>query len=385
MNLKMCEVVTDVDKLKVDLQETFMKYTTIKKWAYILHDKDDTRPHYHIALHFGGASVDTKQVAEWFKLGYTDKDGVKHTGEQFVERVKCKRWSGIVTYLIHGQSSQQHKHQYSLSEVHANFDVETELANEKILGDFEHYSYAQQLQYVNSLPVGEKAQAYSKLRKLWELHCQVLALNTDRQIQVVFVTGKGGAGKTYYAKKLLNSLNYDFCISSSSNDPFQDYMGQRAIILDDLRDSSFMFEDLLKILDNNTSSSVRSRFSNKVFNGEMIIITSAVPIVYWYKGISFCKSIEDLIQLYRRISCYVVVTDKDITVYEEGLNESGRPKGSGYSFKNELSEKKTEQKQKFDYKSAFGKICDKLVDRVESKEMEIAGFKFIESDDELPF
>ena len=44
MNLKMCEISTDVDKLKVDLQETFMKYSTIKKWAYIVHDKDDTRP-----------------------------------------------------------------------------------------------------------------------------------------------------------------------------------------------------------------------------------------------------------------------------------------------------------------------------------------------------
>ena len=378
MNLKMCEISTDVDKLNVDLQEVFMKYTTIKKWAYIIHDKDDTRPHYHIALHFGGASVDTKQVAEWFKLGYTDKDGVKHTGEQFVERVK--RWSGIVTYLIHGQSSQQNKYQYSPSEVHANFNIETELANEKILGDFEHYSYAQQLQYVNSLPVGEKTQAYSKLRKLWEMHCQVLALKTDRQIEVVFVTGKGGSGKTYYAKKLLNSLNYDFCISSSSNDPFQDYMGQRAIILDDLRDSSFMFEDLLKILDNNTSSSVRSRFSNKVFNGEMIIITSAVPIVYWYKGISFCKSIEDLIQLYRRISCYVVVTDKDITVYEEGLNESGRPNGLGNVYKNELVNIKKENKLKFDYKSAFGKICDTVCEV-----REIAGCSFIETDDELPF
>ena len=95
MNLKMCEISTDVDKLKVDLQETFMKYSTIKKWAYIIHDKDDTRPHYHIALHFGGASVDTKQVAEWFQLSYTDKDGNEHSGENFVERVKCKRWSGI--------------------------------------------------------------------------------------------------------------------------------------------------------------------------------------------------------------------------------------------------------------------------------------------------
>ena len=364
MNLKMCEISTDVDKLKVDLQETFMKYSTIKKWAYIIHDKDDTRPHYHIALHFGGASVDTKQVAEWFQLSYTDKDGNEHSGENFVERVKCKRWSGIVTYLIHGQASQQNKYQYSPSEVHANFNIETELANEQILGDFEHYSYAQMLKYIDSLPTAEKAAMFSKLRKLWELRCQILTLNTDRQLQVVFVTGKGGTGKTYYAKKLLNSLNYDFCISSSSNDPFQDYMGQKAIILDDLRDSSFEFEDLLKILDNNTSSSVRCRFANKVFNGVMIIVTSSVPLNFWYKELQYNRT-ETLDQLYRRISCYVVVTDKEITVYDDGIDGYGKPKGLGQVFKNELADMKKENKPKFDYKSAFGKICESSADSEE--------------------
>ena len=356
MNLKMCEISTDVDKLNVDLQATFMKYTTIKKWAYIIHDKDDTRPHYHIALHFGGASVDTKQVAEWFKLAYVDENGVEHSGENFVEKVKCKRWSGIVTYLVHGQDSQKNKYQYPISEVHANFDIETEIANEKILGNFEQYSYAQQLQYVNSLPLSEKAQAFSKLRKLWELQCQILTLNTDRQIQVVFITGKGGTGKTYYAKKLLASQGYDFCVSSSSNDPFQDYMGQKSIILDDMRDTAFEFEDLLKLLDNNTSSSVKSRFSNKVFNGEMIVITSSVPLVYWYKELQFDKN-ETLQQLYRRISCYVVVTETEITVYDNGLDKYGKPQGLGQVFKNELAEKKKESKPKIDFKSMFGKIC----------------------------
>lgn len=93
-------------------------------------------------------------------------------------------------------------------------------------------------------------------------------------------------------------------------------MGQKAIILDDLRDKSFEFEDLLKILDNNTSSSVRSRFSNKVFNGEMIVITSSVPLVYWYKDYQYSKY-DELNQLYRRISCYVQMTESEITVYEE--------------------------------------------------------------------
>ena len=354
------EIVTDVDKLKVDLQATFMQYSTIKKWAYIVHDKDDTRPHYHIALHFGGASVDTAQVAKWFNLGYTDENGVEHTGENFISKIKG-RWTDVLQYLTHGNDSQKNKYQYPLSDVHANFDFETEIANAKTLGDFEHYSYAQQLQYVNSLPLSEKAQAFSRLRKLWELQCQLLTLNTDRHIQVIFITGKGGTGKTYYAKKLLASQGYDFCVSSSSNDPFQDYMGQKAIILDDMRDTAFGYEDLLKLLDNNTSSSVKSRFSNKVFNGEMIVITSPVPLVYWYKELQYDKN-DTLQQLYRRISCYVVVTETEVTVYDEGLDKYGRPQGIGQVFKNELADKKKEVKPKVDYKSIFGKICESSTD-----------------------
>lgn len=361
MNLRQMEIVTDVNKLNVDLQATFMQYSTIKKWAYIVHDKDDTRPHYHIALHFGGASVDTAQVAKWFKLGYTDENGVEHSGENFINKVKG-RWTDVILYLTHCNDTQKYKYQYPPSEVHANFDFENEIKSSKIIGDFENYSYAQMLQYVDTLPISEKAATFSRLRKLWELRCQILTLNTDRNIQVVFITGKGGAGKTYYAKKLLNSLNYDFCISSSSNDPFQDYMGQKAIILDDLRDSAFEnFEDLLKILDNNTSSSVKSRFSNKVFNGEMILITSSVPLRFWYKDLQYSRT-ETLVQLYRRISCYVEVGKTEITVYDEGVDEYGKPKGLGQVYKNELADVKKENKPKFDYKSAFGKICQAPTD-----------------------
>ena len=344
MYLKQCEVESRVEYFKGDIQEILKSHKVIKKWAYILHDKDDTAPHYHIYLNFGSSGVDTVQVGAWFGLQ-----------ESQVSRVKG-RATDMLLYLTHGNESQKHKHQYSPSEVIANFDFETEIKNAQILGDFEHYSYAQQLEYVNSLPLSEKTKAFTQLRKLWELRCQVLALNTDRQVQVVFICGKGGTGKTYYAKKLLKSLGYDYCISSSSNDPFQDYMGQKAIILDDLRDKAFEFEDLLKILDNNTSSSVRSRFTNKVFNGEMIVITSSVPLNYWYKDYQY-RGYDALIQLYRRISCYVRMTETEITVYDE-LDEYGKPVGIGQVFKNELACMKKERKQKVDFKSMFEKICE---------------------------
>ena len=108
---------------------------------------------------------------------------------------------------------------------------------------------------------------------------------------------------------------------------------------------------------------MKSRFSNKVFNGEMIVITSSVPLVFWYKGKDdkgnyYHLSEEDLVQLYRRISCYVTMTDKMITVYGEGVDEHGKPKGKGQLFKNELAKFKVEQTVKTDYNSMFGKICE---------------------------
>lgn len=346
MQLRQMEIVTDKDKLSVDIQETCMKYKTIKQWAYILHNKDDTRPHYHIYLNFGTSSCDTKMVAGWFGLA-----------ENFISKVKGRK-TDMLLYLTHGNNSQKNKYQYSPSEIVSNFDFKTEIENEKIIGDFETYSYAQQLQYVASLPVDEKVKAFTKLKKLWELHCQSLVLKTDRKLEVVFIVGRGGVGKTYYAKKMLTSMNLDFCVSSSSNDPFQDYLGQKAIILDDLRDKSFELEDLLKMLDNNTNSSVKSRFNNKVFNGEVVVITTPVPLSYWYSRLkSFDGGFDSLEQLYRRITSYVEVTESEIKVFKS-LDKNGKPVGFSRCFKNELIDKKKEKKEKRDYFEVFEKICE---------------------------
>ena len=345
MHLKQYEIVQNQDLLKVDIQEVMMTHKTIKHYAYILHDKDDTRPHYHIYVNFGNSGVDSADVAKWF--------GVP---ENFVNKIRGRR-TDMLLYLTHGQDNQKHKHQYSPSEVVANFDFELEIEKSKILGNFEKYSYAEQLKYVDGLAVSEKAKAFSQLEKLWRLQCQCLSLTTDRSITVVFVCGKAGAGKTYYAKKLLASFGFDYCISSSSNDPFQDYLGQKGMILDDLRYMDFELPDLLKILDNNTASSVKSRFANKVFNGEMIVITSSVPLRYWYPQYRFNKD-DTLEQLYRRINFYVKVEEQEITVFK-ALDEKGEPCGMGTVYKNELYLKKREtEEKKLDVMGAFDRICE---------------------------
>jgi len=342
MLAKHCEVVCNKDKLSVDIQQTIREYKTIKYWAYILHDKDDTAPHYHIYLNFGTSSVDFEQVAKWFKLE-----------SNFVSKVKGRK-TDMLKYLIHANDTQLHKHQYDIKEVVANFDVGTEIVKSKILGDFDNYSFAQQLQYVDSLPIGEKLSAMNQLKKLWEIRCKILSLNSDRKINVLFFCGKSGTGKTYHAKKFLEKKNIDYCVSSSSNDPFQDYMGQKAIILDDLRDEAFEFEDLLKILDNNTASSVRSRFSNKVFNGKMIVITSTVPLHYWYWAFRSDHS-DTLDQLYRRITSYVVVEKDYVKVYGE-LDDMGRPAGLPRVFRNEIPELKLKKMHKKDFGDVFAEM-----------------------------
>ncbi len=352
MYLKQCEVCNQVKYFDCKIQDVIKAHSTIKKWAYIAHDKDlDAEPHYHIYLNFGNSGVDTKLVAEWFGQE-----------ERFINKVKG-RSSDILLYLIHGNDTQKHKYQYSPSEVVANFDYSTELTNAKILGDFNTYSYAQQLLYVNTLPISEKASAYSKLEKLWRLHCQCVSLKTNRKLEVVFISGSGGSGKTTYAKKLFDSMQKDYCVSSSSNDPFQDYAGQKGMLLDDLRDRSFKFEDLLKILDNNTMSSVASRFNNKVFNGDLIIITSSVPIWYWYRtsvinnGQTIRVASDELTQLYRRITCYIEMTNDNIIVYNDGLDERGKPKGLGRMFNNDIPKLKRTNLPKTDFSSVFEKMC----------------------------
>lgn len=344
MQLKQYEIVQNKDLLTVDLQEVFMKYKTIKQWAYILHDKDDTRPHYHIYVNFGNNGVSHELVASWFNVP-----------PNFVNKIKGRK-TDMLLYLTHGNDTQKHKYQYSPSEVVSNFAFETEIKNSQIIGDFKNYSYAEQLKYADTLPTSEKAKVFSQLERLWKMHCQILTLDTDRHIDVIFICGRAGTGKTYYAKKLLTGMEIDYCVSSSSNDPFQDYLGQKGIILDDIRDSAFELSDLLKILDNDTGSSVKSRFANKVFYGDVIVLTSSVPLCYWYKEYRY-NSIDTLDQLYRRINTYAEVKEKEILVYDE-VGKDGKPCGEPKRYYNEVYKLKQTVPKKQEVRNMFDKICE---------------------------
>ena len=125
--------------------------------------------------------------------------------------------------------------------------------------------------------------------------------------------GDSGTGKTSYAKEIAYNNHYSYYVSSGSNDVLDDYKGEDCIILDDLRPSCLGLSDLLKMLDNNTASTVKSRYKNKVLECKMIIITTVLDIDTFFSNV-FKEDKETVIQLKRRCTTLVTMTEKNISV-----------------------------------------------------------------------
>ena len=110
MKLKQYVIISRVENFSEPIGDILRRYKTIKKYAYILHDKDkDTSPHYHIYVNFGKCAVDRKIVAQWF--------GVQES--QIKRIIGCS--ADMLLYLTHVQSSK----------VVANFDFEAEIKKSK--------------------------------------------------------------------------------------------------------------------------------------------------------------------------------------------------------------------------------------------------------------
>ena len=104
------DVLIFADDLKVDLEYICKAHKSIKEFAYIYHDKDGVKPHYHIYLNFGRSLISAKIIANWFEIP-----------ESSIYKVKCRKID-MLRDLIHSSLSLKNKHQYSPEEVVANFD-----------------------------------------------------------------------------------------------------------------------------------------------------------------------------------------------------------------------------------------------------------------------
>lgn len=167
--------------------------------------------------------------------------------------------------------------------------------NNKTSYDFENVPYKT---YVKRIAATQNLKEMKDMKEKYAVYLESIRDRKSTK-QVFYLQGTAGAGKSTYAK-ILGKKYYgedDVFISASSDNLFDNYNGERVIILDDLRDSDMRYSRLLKLLDNNTSSDIGARYHDKnLARCEIIIITSTISPMDMYKGIE-----EERFQLYRRI------------------------------------------------------------------------------------
>lgn len=174
--------------------------------------------------------------------------------------------------------------------------------------DFESVPYRT---YLKQLVQHQNPSLIKKLKDNYSYYLESIQ-KTGKSKSCIYITGEAGTGKTTYAK-ILASKYYnedEIYVTSGGQNPFDEYYGEKCIIIDDFRDSTMCYNDLLKLLDNNTSSNVGARYHNKsLARCELIILTSVKTLPELYQGIN-----EERYQLYRRVK-YFGLTKNSILYY----------------------------------------------------------------------
>lgn len=295
-----------------DLKNLLIEWHVNKQFKYYLiqHNKerDDLNQHYHIVLRFKSPTpfADIKK-----KFPYGDIESPQSV-------------KNCVQYLIH--MNDLSKEQLDPNSIITNDEnINALLVMNKNTQQLHIQEYLKlidngtirEYNLTDYIPIELFTENRQKIINGLEYYRRKIMTNKDRNINVMLFEGDTGTYKTTYAKQFATNQHKSMCISSSSNDPMQDYKGEDILILDDIRDDTFKFNDLLKILDNHTNSSVSSRYSNKAFIGDTIILTTAQPLSDWY----FDNVREDKDQLYRRIPVLMKFTKDTITCFQFNENK----------------------------------------------------------------
>lgn len=335
MNLRRCEIVSnlkngddtifDMETLKKVLSE---KKSTIKDFSYIIHNKDtftqedeeknskhkcgESKPaHIHLLLRFNQPQ-NSKYIAKWF--------GIK---ENFISKIHGK-WEDACLYQIHWNAPD--KYQYDISEVTSSFDFESLVEDEEENGGKKKESPIMKI--VKRILNGE-IREYNKtieidnmllvknsrmINEAFKIRAEYLqATQKERSMECIYICGKSQSGKTTLAKRIATERGLDYYVSSGSNDILDGYSQEPVLIVDDVRPSVMGLSDLLKMLDNHTATSVKSRYKNKYLNCELVILTTVLDINTFYKNV-FTENDEPIIQLKRRCGTYIKMDKSNIYV-----------------------------------------------------------------------
>ena len=340
--VRMCEFESRIDSIVEQygckpeealniILDQLKKQKYLKYYAAITHDKDTNengepvQPHVHIVIQlaypcsYEGVAKGLKMPAQTIcKIHGTKLRGGK----------KSPDIGQALLYLTHKNAPEKHQYpddsviaseDWDWKAVRAKAEWTTEAENlAKIIEGIENgtITRANWLQFVS-------IEAYAKYKSIISNALEYAEIQQagehHRNMQCIYIYGGKGSGKTTLAKHFCEKKGLSYFISGGSNDPFEGYSGQEVVILDDARPDAFAPEEWLKILDNNTNSSIKSRYHNKNINCKFIILTSTVSLMHFFD----LYPNEDEHQLFRRIKTYIYV-QKDRIDFFAYRTETGR-------------------------------------------------------------
>lgn len=315
MKIKTCEVMQffsymDTSDINV-IVDRIKSLVNLKSYCVIIHDKDRhddgsiKPPHFHAVLTFSNATT-TKIVADTI-----------HVAENFVNKIMTTTKSAQY-YLVHRNNPE--KYPYDPHDVIASFDYvelldgvqpkqnRDDIATRISTGEIRRYNL---YQFVS---VSE----YSKNKRFYEnafdYRMQSMR-NGVREMTCIFISGPSGSGKSTFARDYCKKSGLSYYVSSCGDYPLDNYMGEDAIILDDLRDSTYKLNDFLKMTDNNIDSMIHARFYNKsIRECKYLFVTSVIDIHDFYKN-KFEYDKEPQKQFFRRFATHVVLDHDNISFY----------------------------------------------------------------------
>lgn len=362
-NIMQYEEVNGEIKLSEETIKTVLeKRKSIKKWAWIIHDRDIDengnykKKHFHIVIMFENA-MKLSQIATWF--------GIK---ENFIQIPKGSRntnpFYDCVQYLTHQDIKQieSGKTVYDPTEVKANFDWQKEIEEyiarktSKGKGGFGDSDREKVDNWIMGIKSGdydleylreEDFVLYVRNKKLLEEAKReyLNGLNMPSVRVNYYIYGSGGSGKGLMSRALARTLFPDmkdeeiFFEIGAGKVSFDGYTGQPVLIWNDVRVAELLESlggrgNVFDIFDTTpTRKRQNVKYGNVVLRNVVNIANSVCDFRDFLDGLAgeyidsrgVLHNAEDKNQSYRRFPIIVPIRDTDFDIYINMGFIYGRP------------------------------------------------------------